>query len=243
MLPSHLASRPLVASSRRHRRVTWVLVAAMVVVLTTPATVLAAPQSTVATDSLTTSATTKKKKKQKARRAVAKRAFVVGDSLGVGTAPYLRAELARWKLIQTHAISRHAPDGVEILRARKATGKRYGPIVVMQLGTNDDPRYVSSFRSNVKSVLAVAGTKRCVIWVNVVRPMVVGTTYDGYNAALVQLAAKRANLRVLDWVSLVSANPGWLSTDGVHVNGAGYEGRAAALAREIKGCRQYLRTA
>ena len=73
--------------------------------------------------------------------------------------------------------------------------------------------------------------------------MVVGTTYDGYNAALALLAAKRANLRVLDWVSLVSANPTWLAADGVHVSGVGYEGRAAALAREIRSCRQYLRTA
>lgn len=185
----------------------------------------------------------KKNKKQKAKRDVPKRVFVIGDSLGVGTAPHLHTQLARWKLIQTHAVSRHAVDGVEIMRARKETGKRYGPIVVMQLGTNDDPRNVSSFRASVKSVLAVAGPRRCVIWVNVVRPMVVGTSYDGYNDALARLAAKRPNLRVLDWVALVSANPSWLSTDGVHVSGVGYRGRAAALAREIKGCRQYLRTA
>lgn len=218
----------------------WFLVAAAVAALATPATVQAAAART---DSPTAFAAKKEQKTQKARRSVAKRVFVVGDSLGVGTAPYLRTELTRWKLVQRTAVSRHAPDGVEILRARKATGKRYGPIVVMQLGTNDDPRHVSAFRASVKSVLAVAGPKRCVIWVNVVRPMVVGTTYDGYNAALAQLATKRANFRVLDWVSLVSVNRGWLSTDGVHVNGAGYKGRAAALAREIKACRQYLRTA
>ena len=146
--------------------------------------------------------------KGKTQRQVAKRVYVVGDSLGVGTAPYLQNHLSRWRTIQTHAISRHAPDGVEILRVRKAVGKRYGPVIVMQLGTNDDPRNVSSFHASVKSVLAVAGRKRCVVWANVVRPKVAGATYDGYNAVFAEFASKRANLRVLDWVSLVRGNPG-----------------------------------
>ena len=146
---------------------------------------------------------TKKKKKPKVRRAV----YVNGDSLAIGTAPYLRRYLPRWKVVHTYDISRHAPQGVAMVHARRAKGA-LPPVIVVQLGTNDDPRHLSGFRQSVKTVLQAAGKKRCVVWANIVRPPLVGTSYAGYNAILAEFAAKRQNFRVFDWFSMVNANPG-----------------------------------
>ena len=46
--------------------------------------------------------------------------FAIGDSLGEGTRPYLPGALSGWKLEQSVSISRHAPEGVSILRAGAA---------------------------------------------------------------------------------------------------------------------------
>src|SRR6266540_1712287 len=107
-----------------------------------------------------------------------RRAFVQGDSLAQGTAPYLGRSLPRWSLREDVDVSRHAQEGVELLRAQ---GTALEPVVVVQLGTNDDPRFVSGFRALVREALAVAGPGRCVIWANIVRPPAVGASYRGYN--------------------------------------------------------------
>ena len=49
--------------------------------------------------------------------ALSRRLLVNGDSLAVGTAPYLPRELARWKVTQSTAVSRHAFEGASVLRA------------------------------------------------------------------------------------------------------------------------------
>jgi hypothetical protein len=43
--------------------------------------------------------------------------FVNGDSLAVGTRPYLPRALRRWRVTQSVSISRHAPEGASVLRA------------------------------------------------------------------------------------------------------------------------------
>ena len=40
----------------------------------------------------------------------------------------------------------------------------------MSLGTNDDPRDVDGFRAAIDEVMEVAGSGRCVVWANIVRP-------------------------------------------------------------------------
>ena len=61
------------------------------------------------------------------------------------------------------------------------------------------------------------------------------TNYDGYNRVLIEESVGRKNLGVIDW------RPGRPSGDGwgpvrVHVNAAGYQARAEALARALRGC-------
>ncbi|MDX6583918.1 MAG: hypothetical protein QOI10_3102 [Solirubrobacterales bacterium] len=158
--------------------------------------------------------------------------FAVGDSLGEGTKPYLPGALPGWNVSQSVSVSRFLPEGVSIVRNRGGLPA----VIVFALGTNDDPHNVSGFRNAVESVLQVAGHTRCVVVPNIVRPPVGGASYSGFNNALAELAQHRDNLRVVDWVKLVSANRGWLAADGVHVTATGYQARARAIAQQVERC-------
>jgi hypothetical protein len=158
--------------------------------------------------------------------------FSVGDSLGEGTRPYLPRALGRWKVDQSVSISRHAPEGVSILRRR---GGLPG-VIVFALGTNDSPGAVSTFRNAIADAVRIAGATRCVVVPNIVRPPVGGTSYAGYNRVIADFARKQRNFREVDWAGLVSRNRGWLAGDGVHVNATGYQARARAIAKQVERC-------
>jgi hypothetical protein len=160
-------------------------------------------------------------------------AFVLGDSLAQGTAPYLTGYLRGWRVRHVVDVGFHTADGVQHLRALGVRLPRY---VVLSLGTNDDPRLVSRFRASIRGVMAVAGSRRCVVWPNIVRPPAAGTTYAGYNRALAAEARARGNLRIVDWVAMARTHPEWLRKDGVHVAAAGYRARAAAIVRALASC-------
>ena len=160
--------------------------------------------------------------------------LVNGDSLAVGTAPYIPAALRRWHVTQSTAVSRHAFEGGSVMRAY---GRSLPRVIHVSLGTNDDPRSLSGFRAAIREVMAVAGPRRCVVWANIVRPPVAGASYSGYNRVLAQESKPLSHLRVVDWAKLVSRNPGWLAGDGVHVSATGYAARASAVARSVRRCR------
>jgi lysophospholipase L1-like esterase len=161
--------------------------------------------------------------------------YLDGDSLAVGTSWYLPGYLHGWALHGSAAVSRHASDGVLVVeqRARERLLER---VVVVDLGTNDDPSAVDRFGSYVRAVVRAAGPTRCVIWSTINRPPFDGVSYSGYNDALTGLAAKYRNLHLFDWAAMARAHPQWFGPDGVHPTDAGYRARAAALARLIKRC-------
>jgi lysophospholipase L1-like esterase len=161
-------------------------------------------------------------------------AVVVGDSLAVGTQPYLPGLLPGWRLRQIAHVGVTTATGVARLQALGSTLPRY---LVLSLGTNDDPRGVERFRAAVRAVLATAGSGRCVVWPNIVRPRTLGAPYAGLNRVRAEEAAGNRQLRVVDWRGLTRAHPGWLRADGVHATVAGYRGRAAAIARALTVCR------
>ena len=169
--------------------------------------------------------------------AVGKRVFVVGDSLAVGTRPYLGRYLHRWRVRTSATISKHAPEGASELAHRAA---HLPPVVVASLGTNDDPHAVSSFEHAIRTSLRVVGEHGCVVWPNIVRPPVGGATYAGYNGVLGRLAKRNHHLRVVDWVRIASHNRGWFGDDGVHPNATGYMVRAQAIAKKVRRCRASL---
>lgn len=166
--------------------------------------------------------------------ALSRRLLVNGDSLAVGTEPYLPQELRRWRITQSTEVSRHAFEGADVMRAY---GRSLPRVIHVSLGTNDDPRAVDAFRAAIREVMEVAGPRRCVVWTNIVRPPVAGASYAGYNRALARESRPRQNLRVVDWARMVRENSHWLAADGVHVNADGYRARAKAIARSVRRCR------
>jgi len=166
--------------------------------------------------------------------ALSRRLFVDGDSLAVGTKPYLPQELRGWKVTQSASVSRHAFEGADILRAY---GRSLPRVIHVSLGTNDDPNQADAFRAAIREVMDVVGPHRCVVWTNIVRPPVAGASYAGYNRALAQESRPRENLRVVNWVRMVRENPQWVVGDGVHVNADGYQARAKAIASSVRRCR------
>ena len=166
--------------------------------------------------------------------ALSRRLLVNGDSLAVGTKPYLPQELRRWRVSQSTEVSRHAFEGADAMRAY---GRALPRVIHVSLGTNDDPRAVGPFRAAIREVMDVAGPRRCVVWTNIVRPPVGGASYSGYNHALAAESRRRSNLRVVNWARLVREHPQWLAGDGVHVNAEGYRVRAEAIARSVRRCR------
>jgi hypothetical protein len=153
----------------------------------------------------------------------------VGDSLSVGTAPYLRARLPGYRVAWSYDVGLHAYDA-----ARIVSDTRPLPFVlVVSAGTNDDPRIVSTFARAVATIVADAGASRCVVWPTIVRPPAVGASYAAINRALARAAARHSNLVLVDWVHMVAGHRWWLAKDGVHVSAAGYRARAVAIASAI----------
>ena len=165
----------------------------------------------------------------------AQRAFDVGDSLSAGTALFLPVQLRGWSIQTHHDVGLHLEQGVRLIQS---LGASLPPVVIVSLGTNDDPRFVTGFGRGLERILAAAGPERCVVWTTIARPPAVGASYAGYNRALRRVASQRRNLVVVDWAAMVRAHPQWLRGDGVHVTATGYRARAVAIATAVMtGCR------
>jgi lysophospholipase L1-like esterase len=169
--------------------------------------------------------------------AVGKRLFVVGDSLAVGTKPYLPRYLHGWRIGSSVSISKHAPEGAAELARR---GHSLPPMVVASLGTNDDPHATGSFEAAVRKSLRATGKRGCIVWPNIVGPAVGGATYAGYNNVLDRIAKHNDHLHVVNWAAMAAHNRGWFGDDGVHPNATGYMARARAIAKQVRRCRRSL---
>ena len=159
--------------------------------------------------------------------------LVDGDSLAEGTRSYVPRELPGWRVTQSTAVGRHASEGDDVMRRY---GSRLPRVIHVSLGTNDDPGDVDGFRRAIADVMKLAGSTRCVVWANIVRPPYRRVSYRGYNRVLANESSRRDNLRVLNWVRMVREHPEWLAGDGVHVSVAGYRARARAVARAVGRC-------
>lgn len=153
----------------------------------------------------------------------------LGDSLSVGTAPYLALQLRGYRIEGYRVVGLRSQEAAKRI-GRSRTLPR---VLVVSAGTNDDPREITAFSESVSSVLAAAGSARCVVWSTIARPPVGGRPYTGLNGVLSRAAARSSNLVLVDWVDMVRRNPGWLRSDRVHASSAGYRARAKAIARAV----------
>lgn len=159
-----------------------------------------------------------------------RRILDLGDSLSIGTRPYLRALLPGYRIYPLHGVGLQSSE-VAALAARSRAS--FPPVVVVSAGTNDDPRNVSIFARAVSDIVTLVGRKRCVVWPTIARLTKVETTSAGLNRELASAARSHRNLVLVDWAGMVRRHPSWLSRDGVHANAVGYRARAAAIAKAV----------
>lgn len=134
---------------------------------------------------------------------------IVGDSLSVGTAPFVHA--------RTYAAEgRTMHEGMRIVRSLG-----HVHILVIGLGSNDHPLTLDP-RPFVRQAARHAD---CVRWVGVSRR---GYSYRAFNAALPQTH--------VPWHRAVLRHPEWLASDGLHCTVSGYRGRARLIRRAVATC-------
>ncbi len=154
---------------------------------------------------------------------------MVGDSLNVGVEPYLEEQLAGWRIEMDDEVGRGSDAGIAALAG---IGSELGSVVVVSLGTNDPQEDPDAFRADVRELLSLAGSGRCVVWATIWR--------DGANAAFNEVLADEAGanraLQLVKWHEMVEEHPEWLIGDGVHGSPEGYAARAEETARVARDC-------
>lgn len=173
--------------------------------------------------------------------------FIVGDSLTVGSDPYLddafeAADLPRPE--RDAKEGRATEAGLKILESRCDTLPQ---IVVVALGTNDFWATSAEAEAWVDRAAACAGPKRELIWVNTYLDASRNPPYANYtnvNAGLAAGAAKYpGRVHLADWARVVADGDAQVAGDGVHYGAADYAYRAdfyadavvRAAARRLRG--------
>lgn len=159
--------------------------------------------------------------------ASAKGVLVVGDSLEVGTGPYLQRALAGRSVTVDARKSRPSSVGVDVLRSRLRPGHS---VVVFDLGTNDDPSAPGGLSADLQSARSLTGD-RCLIVATVNRP-----SAGGLNRAVTAFANGTQNVEVVDWHAAAAEDPGLLGPDHIHATPAGYAERARLIADAVETC-------
>ena len=152
--------------------------------------------------------------------ASATRVLYVGDSLGVGTTPYLRGLLPGTPVRADNRVGRPSGEAVGVL-ARLI--RPSDTVIVFDAGTNDDTRATAAYAARLRAVRHLAGS-RCVVLATLNRPPLNGVGPGRLNAVISGFSYQDPNVEVADWAAAV--NRRILARDGVHATGRGYALRA-----------------
>jgi hypothetical protein len=158
--------------------------------------------------------------------------LVIGDSLEVGTGPYLRQELADVQVTVDARESRPSGDGLTVLRSRLSPEHS---VVVFDLGVNDDPAQPDTLAADLAAARA-AVADRCLVVATLTRPPYRGVSIEGLNGAITEFVASSPPAELADWRSAALSTPGALQPDGVHGTPAGYALRAQVVAEAVYAC-------
>ena len=108
------------------------------------------------------------------------------------------------------------------------------PLCVLMFGCgNDADGSEPAFRRLVDQAIAIVGRRRCLVWATVVRD---GAARTAFNEVLEDARSDHANVRLVEWASLVGDDRGLLAGDLVHGTPEGYARRAEATADAIRDC-------
>jgi lysophospholipase L1-like esterase len=158
--------------------------------------------------------------------------LIVGDSLAVGTMPYLDGMLTDRNITWDAVNGRTTPQGIHALRVDLRAVEPQA--VVVSLGTNDgpDPR---RFARRLRSMLGDLSPNTCVIWTAIVRPARKGP-YRELNRVLRAEAERDHRLVVINWDHAVKRGTVVLR-DGLHATAEGYRYRSLKIAQAVHaGC-------
>jgi hypothetical protein len=159
--------------------------------------------------------------------ASAKGVLVVGDSLEVGTGPYLERALAGESVTIDARKGRPSNVGVAVLRSRL---RPEHSVVVFDLGTNDDPSAPDRLSADLQAARSLAGD-RCLVVATLNRP-----SAGGLNRAVTGFANSAQNVVVADWQAAAREDPSLLGPDHIHATPAGYAERAKLVAEAVETC-------
>lgn len=159
--------------------------------------------------------------------------LVLGDSLAVGTMPYLDQMVPSDVNITWDAVDgRTTPQGIDSLRfdLREVAPE----IVAVSLGSNDGPD-PARFTRRIRALLRDLGPHTCVAWFSIVRPLRKGR-YGAMNRALRSEARRDPRLVVINWDHAVHRGTVKLR-DGLHATPAGYRYRSSKIVQAVHaGC-------
>lgn len=150
--------------------------------------------------------------------------FVVGDSITVGSGPYLLENSNGWNFSIDCETGRSPDVGIQKLNARNGD---FGTAVVVNLGTNPSSRAPSDWMGEVMSIL---GNVKRVCWVTNVE----WTPYcQQVNDEIHNLAGREPKVVVADRNGLVQGNRSLLAGDGVHSTPDGYKALADLITAAL----------
>ena len=166
---------------------------------------------------------------------------VVGDSLAIGTAGSLAADLPEFDVRTDARVGRPLAEGMDVLAGTtlpwQLDGRR--TILAFSLFTNDDPVDAPALEAAVRAAVARLGPGGCAIWATIARPAPRGTSYRPVNARLHQLAADpqlAGRLLVVPWAEEAARHRRWRTRDRVHTTAVGTFARALMYANAVRAC-------
>ncbi|MBA3329135.1 MAG: hypothetical protein H0T43_12625 [Solirubrobacterales bacterium] len=158
---------------------------------------------------------------------------MIGDSLAVGTKPYLASLLPGWTVEIDAQEDRTLASGMRRL-AKLATRPT---VLAFSLFTNDGPQDLAPLEAALRRTAEHQRGRGCAIWATIRRPPVNGVSYARANALLRRAAAEEpGTLRLADWSAESEQHREWLAGDHVHATATGYAGRAALYADAARAC-------
>lgn len=161
--------------------------------------------------------------KQQISRARNTELTAFGDSITLYVAEDLQAVFP--KIIVDGEIARQAVVSVPLLQNLKDQGLLKDNILI-SLGTNG---LISE--SDIDQIMALLGNERNVFWVNTYIPT---TRWQNEVNQLIAAASTRYdNLTLIDWYSMTSEHPEWLSADEIHPNENGSAEYVSFIAQRI----------
>lgn len=154
--------------------------------------------------------------------------LVVGDSLAVGTKPFLPEMLGGRHVLTAAKSGITTPQGMGIVRRKLRIVTPQ--VVVLSLGSNDgsDPR---RFADRLRRTMALLPADACVVWSTIIRPSRKGA-YKGLNRVLNQAKRRDPRIVVVDWEHAVTGGAVFLR-DGLHADEDGYRYRSAMIADAV----------